>query len=69
MTDPALPDWIPHRLLTVNEVAELVHLSVRQIHRLIADGRLTAMHLGRTVRIRPEAVLRLVDPTTGEDRS
>ena len=69
MTDPALPDWIPNRLLTVEEVAALVHLSVRHIRRLTADGRLPTIHFGRAVRIRPEAVLRLVDPVTGEDRN
>ena len=51
-----LPDWIPQRLMTVKEVADLLQLSVRQIRRLVATHRLEAMSVGRSVRIRPEAL-------------
>jgi excisionase family DNA binding protein len=54
------PDWIPPRLLVVEEVATLLQLSPRQVRRMIADGRLTAVHVGRAVRIRPEAVVALI---------
>lgn len=57
-----VPDWIPNRLLTVNEVAEVCHLSGRQIRRLIADSRLPVVRLGRAVRIRPEAAAALLEP-------
>jgi len=55
------PDWIPQRLMTVNEVAELLHLSTRQIRRLIADHRLRKIRVGRSVRISPEALVALLD--------
>ena len=62
MTATTLPDWVPHRLLTVHEVAGLVCLSPRQVRRLIADGRLPVTRMGRAVRIRPEAVAHLIEP-------
>ena len=55
MTDP-LPEWLPKRLLDVKETAELLRLSSRQVRRMIADGRLEAIKLGKVVRLRPEAV-------------
>ena len=55
MTDP-LPEWLPKRLLDVDETADLLRLSSRQVRRMIADGRLEAIKLGRAVRLRPEAV-------------
>ncbi len=57
-----LPIWIPRRLLCVEEAAELLHLSPRQLRRMIKDGRLEAVWLGRAVRIRPEALARLLQP-------
>ena len=61
MKSPSLPDWRPGRLVTVPEAAELLQVSVRQIRRLIADGRLPATRVGRTVRLRPEALAALLD--------
>jgi excisionase family DNA binding protein len=61
MKSPSLPDWLPGRLVTVPEAAELLQVSVRQIRRLIADGRLPATRVGRTVRLRPEALAALLD--------
>jgi excisionase family DNA binding protein len=61
MKSPSLPDWLPRRLVTVPEAAELLQVSVRQIRRLIADGRLPATRVGRTVRLRPEALAALLD--------
>ena len=55
MTDP-LPEWLPRRLLDVEETADLLRLSPRQVRRMIADGQLQAIKLGRAVRLRPEAV-------------
>jgi len=60
MTSPSLPDWIPHRCMTVREVAELLRESERQIWRLIADGRLPVKKIGRSTRITPEAVAALL---------
>lgn len=60
-TGSSLPLWLPRRLLTVPEAAELLQLSVRQLRRLIADGRLHPTRVGRTVRLRPEALAALLD--------
>jgi excisionase family DNA binding protein len=56
MTPPPLPDWIPRRLMTVDEAAELLQLSTRQVWRLIADGSLQVKRFGRSVRVAPEAI-------------
>jgi len=60
MKPSSLPPWLPGRLLTVPEAAELLQLSIRQIRRLIDDGRLPAIRLGRAVRLRPEALAALI---------
>ena len=60
MTPRSLPDWIPRRLMTVDEAAELLQLSTRQTWRLIADGRLQVKRLGRSVRVTPEAIAALL---------
>lgn len=60
MTSPALPDWIPRRLMTVDEATELLQLSTRQTWRLIADGRLQVKRVGRSVRVTPEAIAALL---------
>ena len=57
---PPFPEWIPRRLMTVEEAAEILHLSIRQLRRLIAEGRLEVIRLGRSVRITPEAVVALL---------
>jgi excisionase family DNA binding protein len=43
----ARPDKL---LLTVNEVAELLSLSVRTVHKLVASDRLATVRIGRCVR-------------------
>ena len=60
MTPRSLPDWIPRRLMTVDEAAELLQLSIRQTWRLISDGRLQVKRLGRSVRVTPEAIAALL---------
>jgi len=62
MTAP-LPPWIPQRLLTVEDVAELLHVSTRQVRRMIAEHRIEAIRLGRAVRIRPEALAATLEGT------
>lgn len=56
-----LPSWIPNRLLSVNETAKLLHVSARHIRRMMSDGRLPFVRIGKAVRIRPEVVAALVD--------
>jgi excisionase family DNA binding protein len=60
MTSPSLPDWLPRRLMTVPETAEVLQQSPRQVWRLIADGRLQVKRVGRSVRVTPEAVAALL---------
>jgi excisionase family DNA binding protein len=60
MTPRSLPDWIPRRLMTVDEAAELLQLSTRQTWRLIADGRLRVKRVGRSVRVTPESIAALL---------
>jgi excisionase family DNA binding protein len=56
-----LPDWVPQRLISVKEVAELLQLSNRQVRRLIASHQLEAISVGRSVRIHPDALASLLD--------
>ncbi len=56
MTSGPLPVWIPRRLMTVEEAADLLQLSSRQLRRLIASDRLEVKRVGRSVRVTPEAI-------------
>jgi excisionase family DNA binding protein len=68
VTGPLLPDWIPNRLLTADETAVVLNLSLRHVRRLIASGALPATRIGRSVRIRPEAIAALVrGDSTGQE--
>jgi excisionase family DNA binding protein len=42
--------------MTVGEVASLLKLSVRTLHRHIAAGRLSVVRFGRSIRVAPEAI-------------
>ena len=59
-TSPSLPAWLPRRLVTLVEAAELAHVSVRHLRRLIAKGQLEPTRVGRTVRLTPEALAALI---------
>jgi excisionase family DNA binding protein len=61
VSDTNLPAWLPHRLLTVAEVSEVLSLSQRQVWRLISDGRLPVSRVGRRVLIKPESVVALLE--------
>lgn len=60
MTSPSLPEWLPRRMVTVPETAELLQQSPRQIWRLIALGRLQVVRVGRSTRVTPEAIAALL---------
>ena len=51
---PELP--ATRRLLTIKDVAERLQVSGRTIHRLMANGDLTVIHIGRSVRVSEEAL-------------
>ena len=44
------------RLLTVNEVADLLRVSRMTVYRLIKNGELPALRVGRSYRLREEDV-------------
>jgi excisionase family DNA binding protein len=54
------------RLLTVDQVAELLGTSVRFPRRLIAERRITVVRVGRHVRIPEGAVLAMIEAGTVE---
>ena len=60
-TDLFLPAWLPRRLVTLVEAAELLQVSVRHLRRLIAKGELEPTRVGGTVRLSPEALAALID--------
>lgn len=47
-------------LLTVGQVAERLQVSPRTVWRLIHDGRLPAVRIGRAVRLHPNAIAALI---------
>ncbi len=51
-------------LLTIQDVANRLQVSGRTIHRLIDAGELTAIRIGRSVRVSEEALKALL--TAGE---
>jgi excisionase family DNA binding protein len=59
MKSKAIPQRDP--LLTVREAAQRCRLSVRQMWSIIKAKRLKVVRLGRTVRIEPAEVDRLID--------
>jgi excisionase family DNA binding protein len=48
-------------LLTRHEAAEALHQSLRTIDENIANGSLRVVRIGRSVRIRPEALEEFID--------
>jgi excisionase family DNA binding protein len=54
------------RLLRTDEVAEVLGISIRQVHRLVEDGRLECVSLGHRTRRYPVAsVEALITPKDG----
>jgi excisionase family DNA binding protein len=56
MSDPNPSHTSRHPLLTVAGVAKILNVSPRSVRRLIKDVKLPVVHVGRLVRIRPEAL-------------
>jgi excisionase family DNA binding protein len=61
MSGPKLPRRSRRSLLTAAEVAEILNVSTRSVRRLIKDGKLPIVRVGRAVRILPEALETLID--------
>lgn len=47
-------------LLTAESVATILNISLRQTRRLIADGALPVVRIGRAVRVRPDDLRKLI---------
>jgi excisionase family DNA binding protein len=60
MTDRDTGTRIPV-LLTVDETAATLRLSIRSVRRLIADGKLATVRIGRVIRIRETTLLALIE--------
>ena len=50
----------PPQLLTVPEVALILRVSARTVYRLIAEKKLPVVRIGRSVRITPSAVSKII---------
>jgi excisionase family DNA binding protein len=61
MSGPNPPRTSRRPLLTAAEVARILNISIRQVRRLIKDGKLPIVRVGRAVRIRPESLDKLID--------
>ena len=57
---PSLPP-----LLTVPEIAAILRVSCRTVWRMVDDGRLPAVRIGRSVRVHPDAVAALMSKRRG----
>jgi len=51
---------IPPRLLTIQEVAELLHVHGKTVRRRINDGDLQVVRSGRIIRIHPNELKRFM---------
>jgi excisionase family DNA binding protein len=49
------------KLMTADEVADVLRISVRTVRRMIASGQLPAIAIGRSIRIDPRAVSALIE--------
>ena len=52
------------RLLTVDETADQLAVSVPMVRKMLAQGDLTPVHVGRSVRVREDEVRDLIDRQT-----
>lgn len=52
------------RLLTVPQVAQALNVGERFVRRLVAERRITVVHVGRHVRIPESAVAALIEAGT-----
>jgi len=61
------PDAMLPRLLTIEQVAEILQACTRTVRRHIDSSELQVVRIGRLVRIRPEAVETFLDKMTKDD--
>jgi excisionase family DNA binding protein len=51
----------PPLLVTMREVEQLLNLDDNSIYKLVAAGELTALHLGRALRIEYQSIIDLIE--------
>ncbi len=63
MPDATLPSGKPkpETLYTPQEIARAMGVSADMVYKLVREGKLDSVHIGRSVRIRPEAYERYLD--------
>lgn len=52
---------------TIREVADKLHMSSRSIQRSIKRGDLEAIHIGRSVRVNRDALLKFLGQSCGSE--
>lgn len=65
MAYPASTDALPAPLLTYDDAAEVLHVSLSTLKRLVRAGDLPVVRLRGCARLRPEDVARFIDERTG----
>lgn len=58
-------DSLENKLYTINEAAGIVRQHPNSIRNAIAQGRLEAVRIGRSIRISEQALLNLLTPYKG----
>jgi len=60
---------VKENLVTVAEVSEQLSLSSATVYRMLSDGRLKGVRMGRSIRVHPESVRECVDNNAMTDES
>jgi putative molybdopterin biosynthesis protein len=55
---------LPTRLLTGKDVAHLLKISSSQAYKIMRRGELPAVHIGRSIRVKPEDLETYIDRNT-----
>lgn len=58
--DDSMPEE-SEELLTPKRVAAKLQISTAMVYKMVREGKLEALHIGRLVRIRPESYEKLLD--------
>jgi excisionase family DNA binding protein len=61
-------DYLPHRLLTLQDTAATLGCSLKTIRRRIADRQIAVIRNGRLVRVHPEDLERYIRSRRFGDR-
>lgn len=47
-------DKMPTRLLNSRDVSEILRISTSKVYKLMRCGELTAVHIGKSIRVKPD---------------